>query len=115
MAKTRRELTEAELGERRRDLARGRETAAQNRAAKAEAERAEPAEAAEEEKFAAPRIAAGGVAVQREEEALPEAAGVDGPAEPTAFERFLASLDAETRDLLSEDELLDIFIAQIAK
>lgn len=92
----RRKPLTAEQKQRLRDnLAKGRQTAAENRAKAAE--------------MAAPiaqTIAEGGVWDG------PLAGDDPVPADPFAL--FLASIDAETRELLSDDELRDIYNAQLA-
>lgn len=63
-----------------------------------------------EEVFEAPAVATGGEYAASTE---PEVASAPQPMTP--FDHFLASLDAETRDLFTEDELRETFEAQQKK
>ena len=80
--------------------------------ARAREAKALKAAAAEAETFAPPVIARGG---EIEEPELPLADEIEEPEELDDFGRFLLALDAETRELLNEDELRDIYDQQLAK
>ncbi len=69
----------------------------------------EEARALDAQTFSTPVVAPAGIIEPRDE---PE---VEEPEELDDFGRFLVSLDAETRELLNDDELRDIYEAQMAK
>lgn len=106
-------LTEEQKAARRATLARGRETAAVNRAAAAA--KAAEAAPAEEPPIVMPSI---GQHDWREADDAPELGDEAAVVEPSAddpFERFLAAQDAETRSILTDAELRVIFEVETKK
>lgn len=109
-------MTEEQKAAKLAQLAKGRETAKRNREAAAAAAKVAPAPEnlksaepeAEEEYYPPPVIAEGGMAVE-EPEGDPE------PVETTPFQRWVLSLDSETRDLLDDSDLVEIWTAQQEK